>query len=78
MCRGQVQLSCVKNCECEGGVTDAHSARDRISVIQWARREVSQHAACVVRLTVLPGTSSGEHKFKMVQMAITIRVQTQW
>lgn len=61
---GVANITCV-NCDCEAQRVDAHVSEN------WSQGLIeqvvaSQAADCVVRLTVLPDTSSGEHKFKVM------------
>eukprot|EP00873_Tetraselmis_striata_P008990 jgi/Tetstr1/429254/TSEL_019173.t1 len=68
---GQLSVACRGGCACQAATVDAHSAA-RHSVTQ--SREVGLQrlggGACEVHLEVLPATSSGGHKFKLVQVAL--------
>jgi hypothetical protein len=58
---GRARLGCDSGCECEPLDFDAHHS-ERNSVINFLYHKVSQSAVCVVSITVLPQSSSGEHK----------------
>ncbi len=70
---GQAELRCTKNCACEGGKMDGHRGTEqRISVAHPQTFPVTQHDQCVLELSVLPETNSGEHKFKMIMLSVLI------
>lgn len=56
---------CLEGCTCavEDNVDALHNLRQ--STIFLVRLLVSQHPRCVIGITVLEETSSGEHKFKV-------------
>lgn len=66
---GRVALRCVQRCKCRPQRIDAHRVsqtyrNDSVYTYhEWAMR--GAYEDCVVRLHVLRGTSSGEHKFKV-------------
>jgi hypothetical protein len=75
---GRARLSCASGCACEAREVEAHRSK-RVSVSETAVLRVRPAAGgrgggaaalarCVVRAEVLPGTSSGEHKFKVIQV----------
>ena len=59
---------------------DAHTPDQHMSVVHWGRFSVTQHPLCQIQIRVLNTTScpSGEHKFKVVQVAISINIQAEW
>jgi len=80
---GRARFSCASGCTCAPSEADAHHA-DRTSVSATAVLPVRSVIAddddggggggagglarCVLRVEVLEGTSSGEHKFKVIQV----------
>jgi hypothetical protein len=64
---GQASISCVSGCTCTEAVADAHRA-ERVSIAELVVLRVTPAARCVVRVRVRDETSSGEHKFKLVQL----------
>ena len=72
---GQAQLSCVSGCECESVMVDAHDGRFRQSITQSATLLVTMSEACVIKLVVLQGTSSGDgHKFKLQHVTTSAEI----
>ena len=77
---GTARLSCSGACACETATYDAHTVRNTslaftgpaVLLLSRARGEQPRAAAtvCTLRLRVLEGTRSGEHKFKL--MALTV------
>jgi hypothetical protein len=61
---GQARIACAKGCTCNATTLDAHHS-DRTSQTFLHGVMVSQAPQCVVSITVLPETHSGEHKFKV-------------
>eukprot|EP00877_Chromochloris_zofingiensis_P007869 jgi/Chrzof1/3335/Cz12g21090.t1 len=62
---GKAKFECLEGCTCavEDNVDALHNLRQ--STIFLVRLLVSQHPRCVIGITVLEETSSGEHKFKI-------------
>lgn len=71
---GRAQLSCVSGCSCGSSVIDAYHS-DHSSTAQLHEVAATPSRHCVVRLTVLPDTSSpdGQHKFKLIQVVASAR-----
>jgi hypothetical protein len=68
---GRVEASCVRGCECDSAVFDAHSSQpEHVSVEAAGLLRVSQARRCNVRLVVLEGTSSGERKWKLLGLTV--------
>ncbi|GIL91193.1 hypothetical protein Vretimale_18816 [Volvox reticuliferus] len=61
---GVVNLSCTSGCWCDTVEVDAHIT-EHWSQMYQTRLVATQSDSCEVTLTVLPKTSSGEHKFKV-------------
>lgn len=65
---GKAEFSCVAGCTCNRTVWDAHSDQP-VSVTAGVRLlGVTQSPGCVVQVRVLPETSTGEHKYKVIQV----------
>lgn len=66
---GTARVECVSGCECEGRVVNAHHS---VSASQTflVRLLATQHDKCLVQVTVLPETSSSEHKFKVTSLMV--------
>jgi hypothetical protein len=71
---GRALLTCVSGCTCAPTLIDGHSSTGRHSVPLLEELQVSSARRCVLQLKVLEGTSSGEHKFKVMQLAAGARV----
>ncbi|GBF96630.1 hypothetical protein Rsub_09376 [Raphidocelis subcapitata] len=77
---GRARLSCSRGCGCEPRVVDAHHA-ERTSVSEsavlrlWPAPDGGGGGLrrCGLRVEVLGGTSSGEHKFKVIQVVTRAR-----
>ena len=71
---GQASVSCTAGCSCITELIDAHSSKQRTSIIATHRVPITESAAggpwCVLRVVVLDGTSSGEHKFKLTGLLV--------
>jgi hypothetical protein len=67
---GRAVFMCESGCKCEPALIDGHH-KQRVSLTFLHSIRVSQAAECVVSLTVLPGTSSGQHKFKVVGLIVS-------
>jgi hypothetical protein len=66
---GAARLECVAGCACDGVELQGHGT-ERVSVEHTASMNVSQAHECVLRLTVLPESLSGEHKVKLINLAV--------
>ncbi|KDD72119.1 hypothetical protein H632_c3839p0, partial [Helicosporidium sp. ATCC 50920] len=62
---GQARVECVKGCTCAPTVVDAHHGTPA-SQTYLHTFEASPHKDCRIRVTVLEGSNSGEHKFKVI------------
>jgi hypothetical protein len=62
---GRARIKCESGCTCEDLIMEAHQT-DRNSQTFLQHVYVSQASQCVVSVTVLPESSSGEHKFKVM------------
>ena len=71
---GIAQLSCVSGCTCLEVSVDAHKDKEKISVIHLLKHDVSSSPACVISLKTLSTTSSGGHRWKLVQVAVTTNI----
>ncbi|KAG2425211.1 hypothetical protein HYH02_015038 [Chlamydomonas schloesseri] len=69
---GVAQFSCVSGCQCDPKEVDGHHT-EKVSQLYMMFLEVTQHPQCEVEITVLPKTSSGEHKFKVAGAVISER-----
>jgi hypothetical protein len=67
---GRAAVTCVSGCKCEEAVIDAHDASDRVSIPRVHELLVTAHTRCVFRVRTLFETSSGEHKFKVIQINV--------
>ncbi len=67
---GRAVFMCESGCKCEPALIDGHH-KQHVSLTFLHSIRVSQAAECVVSLTVLPGTSSGQHKVKVVGLIIS-------
>ncbi|GFR42716.1 hypothetical protein Agub_g3640 [Astrephomene gubernaculifera] len=67
---GKARISCVSGCACEEVVVDAHITQ-RVSQVYMARILVSQARECLMEVTVLDQTSSGENKFKVSGLVVS-------
>mmetsp|Transcript_29685 Transcript_29685/g.65694 ORF Transcript_29685/g.65694 Transcript_29685/m.65694 type:complete len:622 (+) Transcript_29685:62-1927(+) len=65
---GTAKWTCVSGCTCEALEVNAHDGTFQISIAQGTSHVVTQHDRCVMQVEVLPATSSGEHKFKLIQV----------
>ena len=68
---GMAAVRCVAGCECEPQVIDAHQ-RDgrRASVFVPHEFNATMTSSCSLEVRVLERTSSGEHKFKLVEAIV--------
>ena len=67
---GRANLTCLRGCTCQPLLLEAHHA-ERSSQTYLQHVYVTQSPECVVELTVLPETSSGEHKFKVIAIMVS-------
>ena len=76
---GRARVSCSGACACAPDVIDGHDIKDGVSVTDVRRlvfRPGSASATgddarcCRVQLTIASGTSSGEHKFKLMSLLL--------
>jgi hypothetical protein len=71
---GTARVSCATGCACSPLVLDAHETtrRDSLETVAPPLHVHGQpHATCVLRVRLLPETSSGEHKFKLTALIVT-------
>ena len=62
---GVARFECASGCECSPeAAVDAHH-ESPTSTIFLVRLLATQAERCAITVTVLPATSSGEHKFKV-------------
>jgi hypothetical protein len=68
---GAAAVACVAGCTCDGGhVLQGHSTAQHVSIEAAVELAVTQARQCTLRLTVLPDTLSGEHKVKLISVAV--------
>ena len=75
---GRARLHCDGQCSCAPDVIDAHDIKDGVSVtdvrrlpLRPARRAVDKtDGCCRIHLHITAGTSSGEHKFKLMSLLL--------
>lgn len=67
---GRANVSCARACSCQPVQVDAHATVGHKSVTRALTLHVSPAAACELEVRVLPGTSSGEHKFKLMGLYV--------
>ncbi|KAI8472193.1 MAG: hypothetical protein J3K34DRAFT_519954 [Monoraphidium minutum] len=66
---GKVKVACVKGCNCRDVIFDAKNTKPT-SELHTERMPLSPHPQCRVRLTILPETSTGDHKFRISGVAV--------
>ena len=71
---GRATVVCMSGCECQAAEIDAHHT-DRWSTEQLHVLGVTPAQRCVLRVQVRNETSSGEHKFKVLQVVARAMVQ---
>lgn len=71
---GQAQVSCLSGCSCSSQQVDAHEVRAKVSVQQAIEFNVTQAPACTIQIHMLSTTSSGGHKFKLIQLTVKGRL----
>jgi hypothetical protein len=70
---GQARLRCVSGCSCAD--VDVNGwIKHKSSQTFVARLHTTQHAKCRISITILPYTSSQEHKFKVVSVMVSRKV----
>ena len=80
---GQAEVTCVSGCRCEASKIDGHAPRHKHSVPMQHEFRLSgledggndsivDRPLCVIQLKVLPESNSGEHKVKVIQLAIKV------
>ncbi|KXZ50405.1 hypothetical protein GPECTOR_16g578 [Gonium pectorale] len=62
---GMAIVECVWGCACSPVVVDAHLPGERVSQTYMVPINSTQSETCMMGVTVLNDTSSGEHKFKV-------------
>jgi hypothetical protein len=74
---GRARVSCSGACTCAPDVIDGHDIKDGVSVtdvrrvaLRPARAPAAEGGCCRVALRIAPGTSSGEHKFKVMSLLL--------
>jgi hypothetical protein len=65
---GKVHISCPGGCACIDTEIDAHH-EDKTSISNLFVVPVTQAKKCRLKIEIIEGTSSGEHKFKVSQVA---------
>lgn len=66
---GSFSLECIANCTCTNTTVNSHW-QQKISVPESHSIQVTQHENCIMKVTVLNETSSGEHKVKIVGVIV--------
>lgn len=61
---------CERGCTCEATTLEGHHS-ERTSLTFIADLAISQAPACVVSITVEPGSSSGGHKVKVIGVIVS-------
>ena len=81
---GQAEVTCVSGCKCEASKINGHIPNHKHSVPMQHEFRLSEDDGsgenygtanspiCVIQLKVLPESSSGEHKIKVIQLAIKV------
>ena len=80
---GRVRVTCADGCRCADDVIDAHDVKDGVSVTDVRRVQLrapgrrdapvdegTNHSCCSVSLKVLPKSTSGEFKFKVMSLLL--------
>ena len=70
---GRAMAFCSGGCTCGPIEIDAHAPSERISITAVQRLIVTHldtGGRCLLRLTILPSTSSGEHKWKLIGLLL--------
>ena len=74
---GRARVGCSGACSCAADVIDAHDIKDGVSVtdvrrvpLRPSRRGGAADPCCRLRLHIAQGTSSGEHKFKVMSLLL--------
>lgn len=66
---GKFSVECISGCSCDGMKLNGHWTEHK-SVTEIEIFPVSQHAECEIRVKVLNGSSSGEHKVKLLGVMV--------
>jgi len=66
---GQAVMRCASGCVCTQAVANGHH-REHNSQSYQITLQATPHPECIVTVTVLPETSSGEHKFKVTAVML--------
>ena len=56
-------MACISGCECKGSSFDGHHD-EKVSVPESHHVMATQHKECVILITILENTNSGEHKVR--------------
>ena len=72
---GRANLTCLRECECAPSLIDAHQREGPRASLRALHRvalttPIETLRDCVVRLTILPTSSSGEHRFKILRISV--------
>ena len=71
---GRCTLTCVRGCTCPPSTIDAHAPDERASLralhYVTLSSPVASLATCVVRIMIEQTTASGEHRFKLMRLAV--------
>ena len=80
---GRARVTCADGCRCADDVIDAHDVKDGVSVTDVRRVQLrapgrrdapvdegSNHSCCSMSLKVLPKSTSGEFKFKVMSLLL--------
>ena len=68
--QGIIGIECVAGCTCQPTRFDAHTT-DKYSIMKPHAFAVTEHEQCEFKVTVLPETSSGQHKVRVSGMLVT-------
>ena len=74
---GRARVACAGACTCAADVLDGHDIKDGVSVtdvrrvaLRPARPAAAAGGCCRVALRIAQGTSSSEHKFKVMSLLL--------
>lgn len=67
---GKFRVECVEGCVCEAKEVNCHDPTVKVSVSDIVRLSVTQHERCILQVTILPETTSGEHKIKLTGLML--------
>ena len=78
---GRAEVTCHRMCECKPAQIDAHVPAERASLRALHRIEISSPITsledCSLRLTILPTSSSGGHRFKLLRVSVGAHSQSE-